>query len=89
MRGDLPYYFSYAEYVTFCNHSRTLAGAIAVSWPVRVDYGAGTLEGQLVSANYFSLLGIQAAIGRTFEPSEDRPGANNPPAVISYNYWQS
>ena len=32
------------------------------------------LDGQLVSANVFSILGVSPALGRTFLPNEDQPG---------------
>src|SRR5262245_49137334 len=43
---------------------------------------------QTVSGNYFSLLGVKAAVGRTITPNDDRLPGGNPVAVISYNYWQ-
>ena len=42
----------------------------------------------LVSANYFDVLGVQPAIGRTFRPDEDRTPGGNPVAVLSYSLWQ-
>jgi predicted permease len=42
--------------------------------------------GRLVSGNYFSVLGVQAARGRVLTPEDDRPEAP-PVAVISYAYW--
>jgi predicted permease len=44
--------------------------------------------GHLVSGNYFSVLGVNAILGRTLSPDDDRPGVR-PAAVISYGYWQS
>ena len=41
-----------------------------------------------VSANFFPLLGANPALGRTFQPEEDQPGANKV-AVISHGLWQS
>ncbi|SPE38747.1 Efflux ABC transporter, macrolide exporter (MacB) family, permease protein (fragment) [Candidatus Sulfopaludibacter sp. SbA6] len=46
----------------------------------------GRAFAQMVSANYFSTLGVRAAIGRTFVESDDRPGAA-PVCVISDRYW--
>ena len=41
-----------------------------------------------VAANFFPLLGADPALGRTFQPEEDRPGANKV-AVISHSLWQN
>jgi hypothetical protein len=41
-----------------------------------------------VSGDLFKGLGVDAAIGRLIEPSDDRPGCGAPPAVLSYAYWQ-
>jgi predicted permease len=53
------------------------------------DSGAagGAIEGQLVSANFFSLLGVNAVVGRTFAPDEDQGAGAHPVAVISYALW--
>ncbi len=40
-----------------------------------------------VSGNYFKVLGVSAAAGRTIEESDDKPGAE-PVAVISHGFWQ-
>ena len=45
------------------------------------------LTAQMLTANVFDLLGIQAARGRTFLPQEDKPGAPGV-AMISYGLWQ-
>src|SRR5438105_7994161 len=45
--------------------------------------------GELVSGNYFPMLGLHAAAGRLFTASDDlHPGAH-PYAVLSYSFWQS
>jgi len=45
------------------------------------------ISGETVTANYFPLLGVQPALGRTILPEDDRPGA---PAVvlISDEFWR-
>ena len=47
-----------------------------------------TARVQLVSGNYFSALGVSAAVGRTFTPELDRARGGSPVAVISYAYWK-
>ncbi len=46
------------------------------------------LRGRYVSANFFSLLGVEAALGRTLQPRDQRQGAP-PVALISHALWQS
>lgn len=49
---------------------------------------AERVSGELVSDDYFELLGVPAIKGRTFLPEENsKPGAS-PVAVISYGFWQ-
>jgi len=45
------------------------------------------LQGQIVSADFLSTLGIRPFRGRDFLPGEDRPGAV-PVAIVSYGFWQ-
>ncbi len=42
----------------------------------------------IVSSNYFSVLGVPPAYGRQFLPEEEKPGAAMRVAVVSYSYWQ-
>ena len=42
----------------------------------------------IVSSNYFSTLGVPMAIGRTFTPEEERPGAGVRVAIASYATWR-
>src|SRR6266480_409557 len=45
------------------------------------------LAGRAVSAELFDVLGVNPALGRSFVPEEDRPGAN-PVCIISNGLWQ-
>ncbi len=45
------------------------------------------VEGELVSGNYFQVLGVPAALGRLFTPEDDRIPSSHPLAVLSYDYW--
>ena len=44
--------------------------------------------GGLVSSNYFSVLGVPLARGRTFTADEEALGRNASVAIVSYAYWQ-
>lgn len=45
------------------------------------------LQGYLVTANYFDVLGVSAVEGRTFRPDEDKHPGGDTVAVMSYGLW--
>ena len=59
-----------------------------------VNIGAGndaTVEhphARFVTGNFFAVLGVSAYAGRTFTAQEDQTPAEDPVAVITYDYWQ-
>src|SRR5271167_192300 len=65
--------------------------AMAISRPFAFSLtGAGEaiqVNGEFVTSDYFSILGVMAMLGRTFSPGEDEIGAN-PVALISEGLWQ-
>jgi predicted permease len=55
---------------------------------VSIAGAAESTMGQLVSGNYYSVLGVPPLIGRVFTSEDDRfPGAH-PVAIVSFAYWQ-
>ncbi|MDF3052460.1 MAG: hypothetical protein K0S19_565, partial [Geminicoccaceae bacterium] len=48
---------------------------------------AAYVEAEIVSANYFDVLGIRADLGRTFTAEEDHTPGTHPVAVISHALW--
>ena len=46
------------------------------------------IDTEVVSGNYFSELGVKAAVGRTFLPDEDSSLGLHPVTVLSYGFWQ-
>lgn len=80
--------FGYPDYQTIRSGNRTFAGVLAASSSRSIDAGIGpeseAAVRKIVSTNYFSVLGIQPLLGRTFN-SEDK---NQQVAVISYRFWQ-
>jgi predicted permease len=47
------------------------------------------VAGELVSGNYFPVLGVGAALGRVFTANDDLRQGEHPVAVLSHGYWQS
>jgi predicted permease len=84
---------SYPDYRDFRDHLNLVSG-IAVTHPAAFSVGqrdhAERVWGELVSGNFFSVLGTRATIGRVFAPQEygDKPGAF-PLVVISDRFWRS
>src|SRR6202453_4507118 len=85
--------FSYPQFKTFQKQSQVLAGAIAFRKMSKIDFevdGHSALaDGQLVSGNYFSELGVKAALGRSILPVDESVAGQSPVAVIGYDYWRS
>ena len=73
------------------SRSRTLAGIGAmtkVSLNVNVGDHGVPAYGEMVSANFFSLLGAQPALGRFLLPEEGRTPLTHPVIVLSHSFWQ-
>lgn len=51
--------------------------------------GAERVETELASAGYFEMLGVQAALGRTFVAEDETAPGANPVIVLSHDFWQS
>jgi predicted permease len=83
---------SYMDYGDFAERNRSLSGFAAYkARAVDLTGEAGTtrVDGMLVSANYFDVLGVQPQLGRFFTPTDDdEPGAETV-AVLSHELWQS
>jgi predicted permease len=84
---------SYPGYVDRRDHNRTLSDFAAFDGdPHSVSWSHGgkgqMVYGQLVSTNFFSVLGLEPALGRFFQPDGDKSGPGAPAVVISYPFWQ-
>ena len=88
--GHSPHYdFSYPLYAGLRDNNQSLSGLIAYStanFGVAAGDRTELIRGEMVSANYFSVLGVQPAIGSAFAPSDETPGAPRA-ALISDALW--
>jgi putative ABC transport system permease protein len=87
-----PLTTSYPDYIDYRDYLKLLAGLAATQiTPLTVgqEDSAEQIWGELVSGNYFSVLGVRPVLGRVFLPEEygDKPNAY-PVAVISYRLWK-
>ncbi|MCM3874113.1 MAG: ABC transporter permease [Pyrinomonadaceae bacterium] len=46
------------------------------------------LDTQLVSGNYFSVLGVNSVLGRTFTEADDQTPGGHPVAMVSHAWWE-
>jgi len=84
--------FPYRTYKQIRDQNEVLSGLLA--WhPLRLSVSVDgqpepAVAGQLVSGNYYAVLGVNAALGRTIIPDDDRAPGESPVCVISHNYWR-
>src|SRR6266498_345943 len=83
---------SHPDYLAISARNGTLAG-LAISSLTELSFGHGKqsqmITGELVSGNYFDVLGVRPALGRAFLPEEDRTPGTHPVVVVSHAFWQS
>ncbi len=101
-RGEPVGRFSHAEYLAYRDGNRTLDGLLAfteVRWAVAIDAaaeaeravagrGSPLMTCELVSENYFAVLGGPLQLGRTFAPEETKFGAAAV-IVLSNVFWET
>ena len=81
--------FSFPDYRDYRDGNRVLSGLAAHSGtPLTFDNGhVERLRGDLVTGNYFAVLGVDPAHGRLTSPADDTAPGGHPVAVLSYDLW--
>jgi putative ABC transport system permease protein len=89
--GDFPVQLSYPDFLDYRELKTAFADLIAYA-PTPVNIGAaGRPErawAEMISGNYFSMLGLEAVRGRLFAADEGWVPGKDPIIVLSYKYWQ-
>jgi len=83
--------FSYPDYRDLREQARAVCGLVALRQTAATLGGDGTSERawiQMVSGNFFEVLGVDAALGRTLAPADDRVPEGHPVVVIGHALWQ-
>ncbi|MGA2847461.1 MAG: ABC transporter permease [Terracidiphilus sp.] len=85
-------YFSYPMYKDLRDKNQVFSGVLAadksqvgVSWHNLAE----NEDAEVVSGNYFQLLGLKPIAGRLLTPQDDTAKNANPVVVLSYNYWKT
>jgi putative ABC transport system permease protein len=90
--GDTSDYFSYPMYKDLRDHNQVFQGMLAtdkaqvgVSWRNQAE----SKEAEVVTGNYFQLLGLKPVLGRLLTQQDDTAKNANPVVVLSYGYWKT
>lgn len=90
--GDPEAYFSYPMYKDLQDKNQVFDGLIAmfqtqagVTWQKQSSLAAT----ELVSGNYFDVLGVRPAVGRLLRQQDDQVRNGSPVAVLSFHYWKA
>jgi predicted permease len=90
--GDTSDYFSYPMYKDLRDHNQVFQGMLAtdkaqvgVSWRNQAE----SKDAEVVTGNYFQLLGLKPALGRLLTQQDDTAKNANPVVVLSYGYWKT
>ena len=82
---------SYPLYQDFQQKAEPFAEVICrrfVEASISIDNSTERVLGELVSGNYFTMLGVPPAVGRVFNSQEDdQVYRGHPHVVLSYDYW--
>ena len=90
--GDTNNYFSYPMYKDLRDQNQVFQGMLAadktsvgISWRNQAE----NKDAEVVTGNYFQLLGLKPAVGRLLTPQDDTAKNANPVVVLSYDYWKT
>lgn len=88
--GDNASSFSYPMYRDLRDSNTVFTGLLAeYPFDASVSARGGTerASGELVSGNYFEVLGVPPSLGRNLAAQDDRSPGTHPLTVLSHGYW--
>ena len=83
--------FSYPNFNDYRAQNQVFSGLLAFSTAqleLKTNARVERVASEYVSGNYFDVLGLTAARGRTFSPDEDKTPGTQPVAVVSDSFWR-
>lgn len=92
-KSNAPLPMSYADLQDYRSRNDVFRSLAGYTSPRVISLQSGDdskrMFTELVTANYFSTLGLSPVRGRFFSPDEDNAPGAHPVAVINYGTWQS
>ncbi|HEX7183131.1 MAG TPA: ABC transporter permease [Thermoanaerobaculia bacterium] len=82
---------SFADFMDYRAADDVFSDGMAYVWaPLTLgnERGAERIWAQVVTPNYFSMLGVEAAHGRTFASSRDLRAPGAPEVVLGHGFWR-
>jgi predicted permease len=89
--GGDAIYFSYPAYQHLRDNNHVLDGlaaAVLGSANLATDKIADRVNIDLITGNYFQVMGVRPVLGHLLTPADDQYHAGNPVAVLNENYWK-
>jgi predicted permease len=90
--GDIHNYFSYPMYKDLRDRTQVFSGVLAadkdsvgLTWQNQSE----DEDAEVVSGNYFQVLGLRPALGRLLTAQDDTAKNGNPLLVLGYDYWKT
>ncbi len=90
--GEIGNYYSYPMYKDLRDRNQVFSGMLAamrtsagVSWHNQAEDQLT----EIVSGNYFQVLGLRPALGRLFSSSDETAKNANPVVVLTWDYWRT
>ena len=90
--GDQADFFSYPMYKDLRDRNQVFQGVLAADRTTVGVYWRNQAEdkvAEIISGNYFQVLGLKPALGRLLTPQDDTAKNANSVVVLSYDYWKT
>jgi predicted permease len=82
---------SFPDYRDYRDQNTVFSGVIAHTNTLvshNLEEGAEMIFGEMVTGNYFDVLGVDTVLGRGFLPEEDETPGTHPVVVLNHTFWQ-
>ena len=79
--------FTYPQYEALRRETNVFSDVFAMMHDIDSRIDGRMMAGTLVTGNFFQVVGVSAALGRTLTPADDQRAAPRPVMVLSHKGW--